>query len=186
MNLYENWIKKETMILILEKSKEISLFSENMNLIYMGMIQVIYQNIKKHFHLLVTDHQQHKFYEGMLDKIYNNLYYHYGIKYYKIFHYGLFYYYNMYEINDLFCLLTEYEIDDKEYLSIEVFFRGIHQIIEINLLYLMKEQDKIERLLNMDHVVVKEIIYHNVSIWGELIELLHSLLNLLVNSLSNS
>ena len=75
MNLYENWIKKETMILILEKSKEISLFSENMNLIYMGMIQVIYQNIKKHFHLLVTDHQQHKFYEGMLDKIYNNLYY---------------------------------------------------------------------------------------------------------------
>ena len=79
----------------------------------------------------------------------------------------------MYEINDLFCLLTEYEIDDKEYLSIEVFFRGIHQIIEINLLYLMKEQDKIERLLNMDHVVVKEIIYHNVSIWGELIELLH-------------
>ena len=178
MNLYENWIKKETMILILEKSKEISLFSENMNLIYMGMIQVIYQNIKKHFHLLVTDHQQHKFYEGMLDKIYNNLYYHYGIKYYKIFHYGLFYYYNMYEINDLFCLLTEYEIDDKEYLSIEVFFRGIHQIIEINLLYLMKEQDKIERLLNMDHVVVKEIIYHNVSIWGELIELLHLLSSL--------
>ena len=177
MNLYENWIKKETMLLILKESKEISLLNDHKNLVYMRMIEVIYQNIKDFFHVLTTDQQQLQFYESMFDKIYHNLYYHYDIKDYKLYNYGLCYYYNMSKIDKSLDLLTDYEID-KEYLPIEVFFRGIHQIIEINLLYLMKEQDRIETLLNIENEVVKEIIYHSISIWSELIELLNLLSSL--------
>ena len=177
MNLYENWIKKGTMLLIIKESKEISLFNDHTNLIYMRMIDVIYQNIKDYLHLLTTDHQQLHFYESMFDKIYHNLYHHYNIKDYKFYNYGLLYYYNMYEIYHSLNLLTDYEIDE-EYRPIEVFFRGIHQIIEINLLYLMKEQDRIETLLNVENEVAKEIIYHSISIWGELIELLNLLSSL--------
>ena len=154
LNLYENWIKKGNMLLILKESKEISLFNDHKNLIYMRMIDVIYQNIKDYLHLLTIDHQQLHFYESMFDKIYHNLYYHYDIKDYKLYNYGLCYYYNMSKIDKSLDLLTDYEID-KEYLPIEVFFRGIHQIIEINLLYLMKEQDRIETLLNIENEVVK-------------------------------
>ena len=177
MNLYENWIKKETMLLILKESKEISLLNDHKNLVYMRMIEVIYQNIKDFFHVLTTDQQQLQFYESMFDKIYHNLYYHYDIKDYKLYNYGLCYYYNMSKIDKSLDLLTDYEID-KEYLPIEVFFRGIHQIIEINLLYLMKEQDRIETLLNIENEVVKGIIYHSISIWSELIELLNLLSSL--------
>ena len=132
LNLYENWIKKRTMLLILKESNEISLFNDHKNLIYMRMIDVIYQNIKDYIHLLTTDHQQLYFYENMFDKIYHNLYHHYDIKDYKIYNYGLLYYYNMYQLYDSLNLLTDYEIDE-EYRPIEVFFRGIHKIIEINL-----------------------------------------------------
>ena len=177
LNLYENWIKKGTMLLIIKESKEISLFNDHTNLIYMRMIDVIYQNIKDYLHLLTIDHQQLHFYESMFDKIYHNLYHHYDIKDYKFYNYGLLYYYNMYEIYHSLNLLTDYEIDE-EYRPIEVFFRGIHQIIEINLLYLMKEQDRIETLLNVENEVAKEIIYHSISIWGELIELLNLLSSL--------
>ena len=177
LNLYENWIKKRTMLLILKESNEISLFNDHKNLIYMRMIDVIYQNIKDYIHLLTTDHQQLYFYENMFDKIYHNLYHHYDIKDYKIYNYGLLYYYNMYQLYDSLNLLTDYEIDE-EYRPIEVFFRGIHQIIEINLLYLMELQDRIEKLLNVDNDVVKEIIYHSISIWSELIELLNLLSSL--------
>ena len=177
LNLYENWIKKRTMLLILKESNEISLFNDHKNLIYMRMIDVIYQNIKDYIHLLTTDHQQLYFYENMFDKIYHNLYHHYDIKDYKIYNYGLLYYYNMYQLYDSLNLLTDYEIDE-EYRPIEVFFRGIHQIIEINLLYLMELQDRIENLLNVDNDVVKEIIYHSISIWSELIELLNLLSSL--------
>tara|TARA_B100000519_G_scaffold33562_2_gene23390 strand:- start:2161 stop:2865 length:705 start_codon:yes stop_codon:yes gene_type:complete len=83
----------------------------------------------------------------------------------------------MYQLYDSLNLLTDYEIDE-EYRPIEVFFRGIHQIIEINLLYLMELQDRIEKLLNVDNDVVKEIIYHSISIWSELIELLNLLSSL--------
>ena len=79
LNLYENWIKKGTMLLILKESKEISLFNDHTNLIYMRMIDVIYQNIKDYLHLLTTDHQQLHFYESMFERIYHNLYRHYDI-----------------------------------------------------------------------------------------------------------
>ena len=177
MNLYENWIKKETMLLILREAMEISLFNDHKNLVYMRMIEVIYQNIRGFFHLLTTDQQQLHFYESMFDKIYHNLYYHYDIKDYKLYNYGLFFYHTMSKLDKSLDLLIHYEID-KEYLPIEVFFRGIHQIIEINLLYLMKEQDRIETLLNIENEVVKEIIYHSISIWSELIELLNLLSSL--------
>ena len=177
MNLYENWIKKETMLLILKESKEISLFNDHRNLVYMRMIEVIYQNIKGFFHLLTSDQQKLQFYEGMFNKIYNNLYHHYDIKDYKLYNYGLFFYHNMSKLDKSLDLLTDYEIDE-EYIPIEVFFRGIHQIIEINLLYLMKEQDRIETLLNLENEVIKDIIYHSISIWSELIELLNLLSSL--------
>ena len=177
LNLYENWIKKGTMLLILKESKEISLFNDHTNLIYMRMIDVIYQNIKDYLHLLTTDHQQLHFYESMFERIYHNLYRHYDIKDYKLYNYGLLYYYNIFKIDHSLNLLIDYEIDE-EYRPIEVFFRGIHQIIEINLLYLMKEQDRIETLLNVENEVAKEIIYHSISIWGELIELLNLLSSL--------
>ena len=177
LNLYENWIKKETMLLILKESNGISLFNDHTNLIYMTMIDTIYQNIKDYFHLLTIDHQQLHFYENMFDKIYQNLYHYYDIKDYKVYNYGILYYYNISQLNNSLELLTNYEID-KEYLPIESFFRGIHQIIEINLLYLMKEQDKIETLLNLENEVVKEIIYHSISLWSELIELLNLLSSL--------
>ena len=177
MNLYENWIKKETMLLILKESKEISLFNDHRNLVYMRMIEVIYQNIKCFFHLLTSDQQKLQFYEGLFNKIYNNLYHHYDIKDYKLYNYGLFFYHNMSKLDKSLDLLTNYEIDE-EYIPIEVFFRGIHQIIEINLLYLMKEQDRIETLLNLENEVIKDIIYHSISIWSELIELLNLLSSL--------
>lgn len=177
MNLYENWVKKDIMLLILKKSKEISLFNNHTNIIYIKMIEVIFQYIKNNFNLLTKDQQQFLYYENMFNSIYQNLYNCYGIKDYKIYNYGLFYYYYIYNINNSLNLLIDYETDE-EYLPIEIFFRGIHQIIEINLLYLMKEQDKIETILNIDNDVVKEIIYHCISIWRELIELLNILSSL--------
>ena len=90
LNLYENWIKKGTMLLILKESKEISLFNDHTNLIYMRMIDVIYQNIKDYLHLLTTDHQQLHFYESMFERIYHNLYRHYDIKDYKLYNYNYF------------------------------------------------------------------------------------------------
>ena len=176
-NLYENWIKKPEMIFILKESIKIPLFNENRNIIYMAMIEVIYNNINKYLHLLTTDNLQLEFYKNKLNKIYLNLCNLYNIKYYKIYNYGLWYYHSIYSINDYFNLLVDYNID-KQYLPIETFFRGIHQIIEINLLYLMEKQDKIDIMININNNIVKDIIYSNISIWSELIELLNLLSSL--------
>ena len=45
-NLYENWVKKPEMIFLLEESNKHPLFSENQKLIYIIMIEVIYNHIK--------------------------------------------------------------------------------------------------------------------------------------------
>ena len=176
-NLYENWIKKPEMIYIFKELNRIPLFNKNKNLIYIAMIEVIYNNINKNLHLLTTDNQQLKFYKNMLNKIYINLYQIYDIKDYKIYNYGINYYYYIYKINNYLNLLIDYNIDE-EYLPIEIFFRGIHQIIEINLLNLIEKQEEIETMININNDIVKEIIYNNISIWNELIELLNLLSSL--------
>ena len=176
-NLYENWIKKPEMIYILKELNRIPLFNKNKNLIYIAMIEVIYNNINKNLHLLTTDNQQLKFYKNMLNKIYINLYQIYDIKDYKIYNYGINYYYYIYKINNYLNLLIDYNIDE-EYLPIEIFFRGIHQIIEINLLNLIEKQEEIETMININNDIVKKIIYNNISIWNELIELLNLLSSL--------
>ena len=176
-NLYENWIKKPEMIYIFKELNSIPLFNKNKNIIYIAMIEVIYNNINKNLHLLTTDNQQLKFYKNMLNKIYINLYQIYDIKDYKISNYGINYYYYIYKINNYLNLLINYNIDE-EYLPIEIFFRGIHQIIEINLLNLIEKQEEIETMININNDIVKEIIYNNISIWNELIELLNLLSSL--------
>ena len=176
-NLYENWIKKPEMIYILKELNRIPLFNRNKNIIYIAMIEVIYNNINKNLHLLTTDNQQLKFYKNMLNKIYINLYQIYDIKDYKIYNYGINYYYYIYKINNYLNLLIDYNIDE-EYLPIEIFFRGIHQIIEINLLNLIEKQEEIEIMININNDIVTKIIYNNISIWNELIELLNLLSSL--------
>ena len=174
INLYENWIKKPEMNIILQKANQLTLFNENPELIYMIMIETISNNIKNNLDLLTTDSYQLEFYKKSIDKIYLNLHKIYSIKEYKLYNYGLNYYYIKGEIDSYLDSLIEYEIED-DYLSIESFFRGIHQIIEINLIYLMKNQNIIETIINIEDEYVKYYIYKNISIWSELIELLNLL-----------
>ena len=136
-NLYENWIKKPEMNLIIQKANQLTLFNKNPELIYMIMIEIISKNIINNLNLLTTDNYQLEFYKKSIDKIYLNLQKIYNIKEYKLYNYGLNYYYIKGEIDLYLDSLIEYEIED-DYLSIESFFRGIHQIIEINLIYLMR------------------------------------------------
>ena len=173
-NLYENWIKKPEMNLIIQKANQLTLFNENPELIYMIMIEIISKNINNNLNLLTTDNYQLEFYKKSIDKIYFNLQKIYNIKEYKLYNYGLNYYYIKGEIDSYLDSLIEYEIED-DYLSIESFFRGIHQIIEINLIYLMRIQDSIEQNINRENEIVKELIYKNISIWDELIQLLNLL-----------
>ena len=173
-NFYENWIKKPEMNFIIQKANQLSLFNENPELIYMIMIEIISNNIKNNLDLLTTDSYQLEFYKKSIHKIYINLHTIYSIKEYKLYNYGLNYYYIKGEIDSYLDSLIEYEIED-DYLAIESFFRGIHQIIEINLLYLMKVQDSIEQNINRENEIVKGLIYKNISIWDELIQLLNLL-----------
>ena len=173
-NLYENWIKKPEMNFIIQKANQLTLFNENPELIYMIMIEIISKNINNNLNLLTTDNYQLEFYKKSINKIYFNLQKIYNIKEYKLYNYGLNYYYIKGEIDSYLDSLIEYEIED-DYLSIESFFRGIHQIIEINLIYLMRIQDSIEQNINRENEIVKELIYKNISIWDELIQLLNLL-----------
>ena len=173
-NLYENWVKKPEMETILSMMEKINMFQKNKELKYIFMIDTIYNHIMKHFDLLTVDENQKKFYKNMLTNIYNSLYYIYQIHDYKVYNYGIYYYYYQYQFNDQLNSLIDYDIND-EYLSIESFFRGIHQIIEINLFYLMDNQNIIEDKINIDHEYTKTLIYKNIYLWDELIGLLNLL-----------
>ena len=111
-NLYENWIKKPEMIYIFKKLNRIPLFNRNRNIIYIAMIEVIYNNINKNLHLLTTDNQQLKFYKNMLNKIYINLYQIYDILYtiYVILYVLYFILYNVYLCSLYSILYTLYFI----------------------------------------------------------------------------
>ena len=174
INLYENWIKKPEMNIILQKANQLTLFNENPELIYMIMIETISNNIKNNLDLITTDSYQLEFYKKSIHKIYINLHTIYNIKEYKLYNYGLNYYFVKSKIDSYLGSLIDYEIEE-DYLPIETFFRGIHQIIEINLIYLMKNQNIIETIINIEDEIVKELIYQNISIWSELIELLNLL-----------
>ena len=54
-NLYENWIKKPEMNLIIQKANQLTLFNKNPELIYMIMIEIISKNIINNLNLLTTD-----------------------------------------------------------------------------------------------------------------------------------
>ena len=69
-NLYENWIKKPEMNLIIQKANQLTLFNENPELIYMIMIEIISKNINNNLNLLTTDNYQLEFYKKSIDKIY--------------------------------------------------------------------------------------------------------------------
>ena len=176
-NLYENWIKKPEILFIWNQLVKIEIFHKNKNLIIMLMLDTFSDMMNKNFNLLTSDPHQLQYYQRMFREIYNNLSDIYDTKYHKFFHYGMSYYYYVYMMKDSLQLLVNYEIESN-YLPIESFFRGIHQIIEINLLYLMKKQDKIEMLLNIDNEYVKKLIYRNIRIWNELINLLNLLSSL--------
>ena len=173
-NLYENWIKKPTMNTIVKELNTIEFFNENNHFIYLIMIEVLYHNINHSIHLLGLNSQQYKYYKRSLYNIYSELYDVYTNNYSICEYSKYFYYKNTKDINVLLQYLINYEID-KEYLPIEMFFRGIHQLIEVNLLYLIKEHDKIEVLIGIEHGTIKDIIYHCISLWKQLIELLHLL-----------
>ena len=174
INLYENWIKKPEMNFIIQKANQLTLFTENPELIYMIMIETISNNIKNNLDLLTTDRYQLEFYKKSIHKIYINLHTIYSIKEYKLYNYGLNYYFVKSKINPYLDSLIDYDID-KEYLSIETFFRGIHQIIEINLIYIMNNQDIIEQNICINNENPMKLIYKNIKIWSELIECLNLL-----------
>ena len=174
INLYENWIKKPEMNFIIQKANQLTLFNENPELIYMIMIETISNNIKNNLDLLTTDSYQLEFYKKSIHKIYINLHTIYNIKEYKLYNYGLNYYFIKSKIDSYLGSLIDYEIEE-DYLAIETFFRGIHQIIEINLIYLMRIQDSIEQNICINNEISMNLIYKNIKIWSELIECLNLL-----------
>uniref|UniRef100_A0A6C0L3J2 Uncharacterized protein n=1 Tax=viral metagenome TaxID=1070528 RepID=A0A6C0L3J2_9ZZZZ len=176
-NLYENWVKKPEMLFIWNQLEKTEVFRTNKNLIILAMFNIICDGMKKNFSVLTSDSNRLRYYQRVFGKICNNLSDIYDYKYHKICHYGISYYYYLYRMKGALRTLIHYEIEE-EYLPIETFFRGVHQIIEINLLYLMKEQDKIEMLMNIDNDHVQKLIYRNIQIWTELIDLLNLLASL--------
>ena len=78
-NLYENWVKKPEMEMILSMMDKIDMFQKNKELKYIFMIDTIYNHIMKHFDLLTVDENQKEYYKNMLSKIYNSFYNIYNI-----------------------------------------------------------------------------------------------------------
>ena len=176
-NLYENWIKKHTMNTIIHSLKQYSFFDEHPHFIYLSMIEELYQNINNSIHLLNIHSHQYKYCKRLLYSIYSNLYTVYTKDYCLCETIQYYYFKNKKDVKELLQPFTSYEIDD-EYLPIETFFRGIHQLIEVNLLYLLHEHNKIEVLMDIENETIKDIIYHCISIWKQLIETLHLLSSL--------
>ena len=174
INLYEKWVKKPIMISILKESKKKSL---NDLMIYSIMIDTIITNIKSQFGNLTKERHQLEFYKNMLHKNYTNIHNLLCSKDINILSYYFYYYYYHYQFKELLNQLINYDTP-KEYLPIEIFFRGIHQIIEIVLLYFLNIQDQIELLLNIDIDKVNHLIYNNIQIWSQLIDLLNLLVSM--------
>ena len=54
-------------------------------------------------------------------------------------------------------------------------FRGIHQLIEINLVFILNNHKIIKQNLNNDITNTRQLIYKNINVWKELIQLLNIL-----------
>ena len=173
-NLYENWVKKPEMELIISTLGEIPIFIKHRNLITIYMMEVIYTHIRDTMDNLTEDVLKKKYIHKNLQDTYQNLVniYDPNLSFYMRWidrGYKSFLYTYMKE-------LINYETPD-EYISMESFFKGIHQIIEINLLQIQKNHENILSDLQNISFIQKDI-YQNILIWKELIQLLHLLATL--------
>ena len=183
-NLYENWVKKPEIRKILEITNELPNTIIFDNLITIFMLEIIYKNILKNINYLAKDPLQNQYLNNDLKKIYNNLIEIYDknyYSYYNIFIYGSNYYKYKNKIKNIvkpyLKKLIYYEIP-KQYLPMDSFFRGIHQIIEINIICILNNHKDIKQKLNTDITGTRKLIYKNINIWKELINLLNLLATL--------
>ena len=74
-------------------------------------------------------------------------------------------------------ILIDYDIP-KQYLPMDSFFRGLHQLIEINLIFILNNHKDIKKIINNDITCARQLIYKNINIWLELTQLLNILATL--------
>ena len=170
-NLYENWVKKPEINNIYEITKNISHYRNYDNLITIYMLEIIYENILKNINNLTEDNLQLLYLNKNMNKIYKNLIKIYDKNYFK---YNIFNY--IYKKRIIYNLNTLINYDvPKKFLPMDSFFRGIHQLIEINLIFIIKNHKIIILKLNDNNILVRKLIYKNIYIWHELIQLLNML-----------
>ena len=180
-NLYENWVKKPEMRNILSVTKDLQKTIIFDNLITIFMLEIIYNNILQNINSLTKDPIQRKYLNNNLKKIYNNLIEIYNKNYNSycnIFVYGLNYYKYKNKIKQIvqpyLNTLIKYDIP-KKFIPMDSLFRGIHQLIEINLFFILNNHKIIKQNLNNDITKTRQLIYKNINVWQELIQLLNIL-----------
>ena len=183
-NLYENWVKKPEMRNIIHITKDLPNTIIFNNLITIFMLETIYNNISKNINSLAKDPLQKQYLTNNFKKIYMNLIEIYDknyYSYYNVFMYGFNYYKYKNKIKKIvkpyLNKLIYYDIP-KEYLPMDSLFRGIHQLIEINLIYILNNHKDIKKILNNDITCARKLIYKNINVWQELIQLLNLLVTL--------
>ena len=183
-NLYENWVKKPEIKTILDITKELPNTIIFDNLIIIFMLETVYNNILKNINYLTKDPIQNQYLNNNLKKTYKNLIEIYDKNYnsyYNIFIYGSNYYKYKYEIKKIvkpYLKKLVYYDTPKEFLPMDSFFRGIHQLIEINLICILNNHKDIKNKLNTDITGSRKLIYKNINIWKQLINLLNLLATL--------
>ena len=180
-NLYENWVKKPEMRNILDVTKDLHKTIIFDNLITIFMMEIIYNNILQNINSLTEDQIQRQYLNNNLKKIYQNLIEIYNKNYNSycnIFIYGLNYYKYKNKIKKIvqpyLNKLIIYNIP-KQFIPMDSFFRGIHQLIEINLVFILNNHKIIKQNLNNDITNTRQLIYKNINVWQELIQLLNIL-----------
>jgi len=183
-NLYENWVKKPEIRKIHEITNELPNTIIFDNLMTIFMLETVANNILKNINYLTKDPLQNQYLKDNMKKTYKNLIEIYDknyYSYYNIFIYGSSYYKYKNKIKNIvkpyLKKLIYYDIP-KEYLPIDSFFRGTHQLIEINLICILNNHKDIKQKLNTDITGTRKLIYKNINIWKELINLLNLLATL--------
>jgi len=177
-------VKKPEIRKILEITNELPNTIIFDNLITIFMLETISKNILKNINYLTKDPLQNQYLNNNFKKTYNNLIEIYNknyYSYYNIFIYGSNYYKYKNKIKNIvkpyLNKLIYYDIP-KQYLPMDSFFRGIHQIIEINLICILNNHKDIKQKLNTDITGTRKLVYKNINIWKELINLLNLLATL--------